>query len=126
MQNQITYKDLHTDILFECYSKANYLRRNGVKDIIIDPGFGFAKDLIQNYDLLKNLSIFQNENYPVLVGLSRKSMIYKYLQIEVNESLEATAQLHIYALSAGASIIRVHDSKSAKHTIELYELLKKS
>jgi dihydropteroate synthase len=126
MQNQTTYNDLHTDILFECYSKANYLRKNGVKDIIVDPGFGFAKDLIQNYDLLKNLSIFQNENYPILVGLSRKSMVYKYLQIEVNESLEATAQLHIYALAAGASIIRVHDPKSAKNTIELYELLKKS
>lgn len=126
MQNQTTYKDFYTDILSECYSKANYLRKNGVMDVIIDPGFGFAKDLFQNYELLRNLAIFQNENYPLLVGLSRKSMIYKYLHIKVEDSLEATAQLHICALMAGASIIRVHDAKSAKYTIELYNLLKKS
>lgn len=126
MQNLTNYIDFYTDILSECYSKANYLRKNGVKDVIIDPGFGFAKKLFQNYDMLKNLSIFQNENYPLLVGLSRKSMIYKYLQIDVEDSLEATAQLNICALLAGASIIRVHDAKSAKYTIELYNLLKKS
>lgn len=126
MQNLTNYIDFYTDILSECYSKANYLRKNGVKDVIIDPGFGFAKKLFQNYDMLKNLSIFQNENYPLLVGLSRKSMIFKYLQIDVEDSLEATAQLNICALLAGASIIRVHDAKSAKYTIELYNLLKKS
>lgn len=126
MQNLTNYIDFYTDILSECYSKANYLRKNGVKDIIIDPGFGFAKKLFQNYDLLKNLSIFQNENYPLLVGLSRKSMIFKYLQIDVEDSLEATAQLNICALLSGASVIRVHDAKSAKYTIELYNLLKKS
>lgn len=126
MQNLTNYIDFYTEILSDCYSKANYLRKNGVKDVIIDPGFGFAKKLFQNYDMLKNLSIFQNENYPLLVGLSRKSMIYKYLQIDVEDSLEATAQLNICALLSGASIIRVHDAKSAKYTIELYNLLKKS
>nr|MBP6620059.1 dihydropteroate synthase [Leadbetterella sp.] len=110
----------------ETFSKANYLKKNGVKDVIIDPGFGFAKDLLQNYDLMKNLSIFKNENYPFLIGISRKSMIYKYLEIDIKDTLEATSQLNLIALFSGTSILRVHDAKSAKHTIDLYNLLKKS
>lgn len=126
MQNQTNYTDFYKDILIETYSKANFLRKNGVKDVIIDPGFGFAKNQIQNYELMKNLSVFHNENYPILVGISRKSMIYKYLKIGVEETLEATSQLNLQALLAGTAVLRVHDAKSAKHSIELYEILKKS
>jgi dihydropteroate synthase len=125
MQNLTNYNDFYTDILKETFSKANYLKKNGVKDVIIDPGFGFAKDLHQNYDLMKNLSIFKNENYPFLIGISRKSMIYKYLEIDIKDTLEATSQLNLNALFSGTSILRVHDAKSAKHTIDLYNLLKK-
>lgn len=126
MQNLTNYNDFYTDILKETFSKANYLKKNGVKDVIIDPGFGFAKDLLQNYNLMKNLSIFKNENYPFLIGISRKSMIYKYLEIDIKDTLEATSQLNLIALFSGTSILRVHDAKSAKHTIDLYNLLKKS
>ncbi|CAN1517644.1 FolP Dihydropteroate synthase and related enzymes [Spirosomataceae bacterium] len=126
MQRHTTYEDLQCQILEQLYSKANYLRKNGVKDIIIDPGFGFSKTIEQNYNLLKHLSIFENENYPILIGISRKSMIYKLLKIDSSETLEATAQLHLKTLFAGANILRVHDVKSAKNTILLYEMLKKS
>lgn len=125
MQKLSNYENLYSEILEQLYSKANYLRKNGVKDIIIDPGFGFSKTIEQNYSLMKNLSIFRNENYPILVGISRKSMIYKFLNIATSETLEATAQLHLQALLAGANILRVHDVKSAKHSVELYEILKK-
>jgi dihydropteroate synthase len=125
MQKLTNYTDFYHDILSETFAKANFLRSKGVSDIIIDPGFGFSKSLIQNYDLFKNLELFNNQNYPVLVGVSRKSMIHKYLQIEVHESLEATSQLHLQALLSGANILRVHDVKSAKNSISLYELLKK-
>ena len=126
MQNLTGYENLHSEILQQLYAKANFLRKNGVKDIIIDPGFGFSKTIEQNYELMKNLSIFKNENYPILVGVSRKSMIYKLLKIDSSETLEATAQLHLQALLAGANILRVHDVKSAKNSVELYEILKKS
>jgi dihydropteroate synthase len=126
MQSHTNYEDLHCQILEQLYSKANYLRKNGVKDIFIDPGFGFSKTIEQNYNLLKNLSIFKNENYPILIGISRKSMIYKLLKIDSSETLEATAQLHLKTLFAGANILRVHDVKSARNTILLYEILKNS
>ncbi|MCP9767438.1 dihydropteroate synthase [Lacihabitans sp. LS3-19] len=124
MQDLIYYNDFFPEIIHEIYSKANYLRKNGVKDIIIDPGFGFAKSLEQNYSLLKNLEIFNDENYPILAGLSRKSMIYKHLKITPEESLEASTQLNMLALLKNAKIIRTHDVLAAKHTIALYELLK--
>jgi dihydropteroate synthase len=124
MQDLISYNDFFHEIIEETYSKANYLRKNGVKDIIIDPGFGFAKSLEQNYSLLKNLQIFKNENYPILVGLSRKSMIYKYLNLEPEQSKEASAQLNLMALLKSTSIIRTHDVVEARHTLYLYEMLK--
>jgi dihydropteroate synthase len=126
MQNLTGYENLYFEILDQLYTKANFLRKNGVRDIIIDPGFGFSKTIEQNYELMKNLSIFKNENYPILVGISRKSMIYKLLKIDSSETLEATAQLHLQALLAGANILRVHDVKSAKNSVELYKILKKS
>ncbi|MCP9762738.1 dihydropteroate synthase [Lacihabitans soyangensis] len=126
MQNLTGYENIYSEILEQLDTKANFLRKNGVRDIIIDPGFGFSKTIEQNYELMKNLSIFKNENYPILVGISRKSMIYKLLKIDSSETLEATAQLHLQALLAGANILRVHDVKSAKNSVELYKILKNS
>jgi dihydropteroate synthase len=124
MQDLVSYNDFFHEIIKETYSKANYLRKNGVKDIIIDPGFGFAKTLEQNYTLLKNLETFKNENYPLLVGLSRKSMIYKYLDLKPEQTKEASSQLNMVSLLKRASIIRTHDVIEAKHTLSLYEILK--
>ena len=125
MKDLNNYGNYFTDILTETFKKANYLRKNGLKDIIIDPGFGFSKNLTQNYNLFKNLEIFSNENYPILVGISRKSMIYNFLEIDIQDSLEATSQLHLQALLNGATILRVHDVKSANRTRLLYDILKK-
>lgn len=125
MQTHTNYENLHVQILNKLYAKANFLRKNGVRDIVIDLGFGFSKTIEQNYNLLKDLTIFKNENYPILIGISRKSMIYKLLEIDSSETLEATTQLHLQALLAGANILRVHDVKSAVNSIKLYEMLKK-
>lgn len=120
------YNNLIFDIKNELFEKANFLKINGVTDIIIDPGFGFSKTLEQNYKLLKNLDAFKNENFPILVGLSRKSMIYKLLNILPEDSLNATSQLNLLALQKGAKILRVHDVFEAKQTLELYEMLENS
>lgn len=128
MQNLCNYDDVVTEV-------ANYLRdfvnrayEIGVKEIIVDPGFGFAKNLNQNYAMLANLEKFKIEtpegnNCPILVGLSRKSMIYRHLGITANEALSATSALHMAALINGAQIIRVHDVKEAAQIIKLYKLL---
>ena len=91
----------------------------GVNDIIVDPGFGFGKTIEQNYALMANLDLFSCLNRPVLVGISRKSMITKLLEIDQDEALEATTALNIHALRSGASILRVHDVKAAKQTIKI-------
>lgn len=91
----------------------------GVNDIIVDPGFGFGKTIEQNYTLMANLDLFSCLNRPVLVGISRKSMITKLLEINQDEALEATTALNIHALRSGASILRVHDVKAAKQTIKI-------
>lgn len=91
----------------------------GVNDIIVDPGFGFGKTIEQNYALMANLDLFSCLNRPVLVGISRKSMITKLLEINQDEALEATTALNIHALRSGASILRVHDVKAAKQTIKI-------
>lgn len=95
----------------------------GIKDIIIDPGFGFGKTIEHNYTLLKQLNSFSFLNVPILVGLSRKSMIYKPLEISIEESLPATTALHLFSLQNGAKILRVHDVKAAKQAIDLFHLL---
>jgi len=92
----------------------------GVHDIIIDPGFGFAKTIDQNYVLLKNLGYFNALEFPLLVGLSRKSMIYKKLGISPNEALNGTTVLNTLALNQGAKILRVHDVKEAVEAIILF------
>lgn len=101
------------------------LTARGVCQIIVDPGFGFAKSVEQNYELLAGLNRLVKKGLPVLVGLSRKSMIYKPLSLEPNDALNGTTALHWEALRQGAKILRVHDVAEARQTIKLFEEYKK-
>lgn len=103
--------------------RAECLRQQGVRNLIVDPGFGFAKSLEQNFELLGGLSALSELGYPMLVGLSRKSMIYRTLGITPEESLAGTVALDWEALRQGASILRVHDVREARQTIDLYNKL---
>jgi dihydropteroate synthase len=120
MQNNVNYKSLLGDILFYFSKKTEELRLLGVSDIIIDPGFGFSKTVDQNYTLLNNLESFKILNLPILAGLSRKTMIWKYLNITPSDALNGTTVLNTIALSKGANILRVHDVKEAKQAVELF------
>lgn len=120
MSGMTDYQNLLTDIIKDLSDKLQLLNQLGVNDVIVDPGFGFAKDLDQNYLLLKELTLFEVLEVPILVGLSRKSMIYKALGVSSEDSLTGTNVLNTIALMHGASILRVHDVKSAKETAYLY------
>ena len=121
MQQFTEYDDLIVEIINYFQEKVEKLKNLGVNDIILDPGFGFAKTLNQNYELLKKLNYFNVLNLPVLVGISRKSMIYKRLGVSANEALNGTSVLHAIALMQGAMILRVHDVKEAKEAIFLFQ-----
>ena len=123
MNNHTEYKHIINEILDYFNSKISKLKSKGIHDIIIDPGFGFAKTLDQNYEILKSLDVFKILEKPILSGVSRKSMIYNYLNIEANESLSGTIALNMFSLQKGANILRVHDVKEAAHTIELFNKL---
>jgi len=123
MQQQTQYQHLITDILYyfsDCMTKA---RSFGINDIIVDPGFGFAKTLEQNYAVLKELQLFKTLEVPILVGLSRKSMIYKLLDSTPDNALNGTTALNFYALCQGANILRVHDVKEAQECVQLVRQL---
>lgn len=124
MQDSPTYADVVEDIVLYLSRKVMELRRLGVKDIIIDPGFGFGKTLEQNYALLNRLEAFDVFELPLLVGISRKSMIYKLLNKTPQESLNGTTVLNTLALTKGASILRVHDVKEAVECVTIFEALK--
>ena len=113
------YDNLITDMLYFFGEKLQLLKDAGANDIMIDPGFGFGKTLEQNYHLLNNLEVFTIFQLPLLVGISRKSMIYKALHITPEQALNGTTVLHTQALMKGAHILRVHDVKEAKETIVL-------
>ena len=100
------------------------LRKMGVADVIVDLGFGFGKSIDQNFELLQKLNHFKHLNAPILVGVSRKSMIWKTLEIEPFETLSATSALHLQALQNGAHCLRVHDTKEAVQCIQLFKKLK--
>ena len=118
--NQFTnYENLMKEISDYFHPKIYLAQQAGIKDIIIDPGFGFAKKVQQNFELLNNLSHLRIFGKPLLVGLSRKSMIWKTLNISPEEALNGTTSLHTLALLQGASILRVHDVKEAKQCIGL-------
>ena len=119
MQKNPVYKDLIPEIFQYFSKKLEVLKKLAVKDIIIDPGFGFGKTIEHNYKLLLELHNFNIFELPVLVGLSRKSMIYKYLEINQNEALNGTTVLNTIAIQKGANILRVHDVKEAVETIQL-------
>lgn len=119
MQEYTNYGDIIADLLMYFSEKTDKLRLMGVNDIIIDPGFGFSKTLDDNYLLMNGLSEFQVLGFPVLAGISRKSMIYKLLGTSPEESLNGTTVLNTLALLGGADILRVHDVKEAVETVKI-------
>lgn len=124
MQQQTTYENMEAEILQYFSEKILQLKTSGVKDIILDPGFGFAKTLEQNYRLLGQLPRFTIFGLPLLVGLSRKSMIYRLLKTSPADALNGTTALNTIALLGGADILRVHDVKEAVECIQLVETYK--
>ena len=118
------YSAMVPDILTSLASKMWQLRSMGVKDVIVDPGFGFGKSVEQNYELLVSLPAFKMLDAPLLVGLSRKSMITKLLSVEAADALAGTVALNMAALQRGAHILRVHDVKEAVQVVALYEAVK--
>lgn len=124
MHNNPVYENVLLDVVDYFSKKISALRNLGIKDIIIDLGFGFSKTLAHNYQLLNQLDNFKLFNLPVLVGFSRKSMIWKPLNITPQEALNGTTVLNTIALQKGANILRVHDVKEAKECIDLIEKMK--
>lgn len=126
MKSQAQYEDVVFEVLDFLAIKLDLLKKTGVNDIIIDPGFGFAKTIEQNFQLLSKLSAFSIFDAVLLAGISRKSMIYKTLGIGAKEALNGSSALHMVALQNGAKILRVHDVKEANEVIQLYEALEAS
>lgn len=123
MSGMTVYDNVTADVIREISLKLRELRILGVSDVIIDPGFGFSKTLQQNFDLMRHLDSFATVlNEPLLVGISRKSMITKTLDCTPEEALNGTTVLNTIALSRGASILRVHDVRKAVETVKLYNL----
>lgn len=123
MVKENQYDDLLRDIIFELSQRVDLANKAGIKDVIIDPGFGFAKNISQNFELMKKLDHFSIFDKPLLVGISRKSMIYKTLNITADEALNGTTVLNTVALLKGASILRVHDVKAAMEVVKLTKSL---
>ena len=123
MQQHPDYQDVTKNVLDFFIEKIGELRALGVKDIILDPGFGFGKTIQHNYQLLQNFAIFKILDLSLLAGISRKSMIYKVLGSTPEEALNGTTVLNTLALERGAKILRVHDVKEAKETITLWKQL---
>ena len=121
MQKHPQYDDLILEQLKYFDQKIAQCKQSGIKEIIVDPGFGFGKTVKHNYQILRNLSSFRIFDNPILIGLSRKSMIYKVLNCGPSEALNGTTALHMIALIKGANILRVHDVKEARQCITLYQ-----
>jgi dihydropteroate synthase len=124
MQISPQYDDVVMEIITYFVNKIKLAREAGILDLIIDPGFGFGKTIDHNYEILKALEVFQIFDVPILAGISRKSMIYKYLESNADEALNGTTALNMFALLKGAKILRVHDVKEASECIKLYDKLK--
>lgn len=123
MQKKPDYKDVVQEVLDFLIQETGKLLQAGVKDIIIDPGFGFGKTVAHNYELLKKMHILQVLEKPILAGISRKSMICKVLNLPPSEALNGTSALHMVALQQGARILRAHDVKEAMQVIKLWKEL---
>jgi dihydropteroate synthase len=121
MQQNTLYKNLTTDVIRYFSEKIFELRKLGVNDILIDPGFGFSKTLDQNYELLNNLDLLGSLELPILAGLSRKSMLYRLLNSSPENALNATTAANMIAMIKGARIIRVHDVKEGIEAIRIFE-----
>jgi dihydropteroate synthase len=121
MQNYPVYENITREVLDFFIKKTHECKVAGINDVIIDPGFGFAKTITHNFQLLKNLSAFKMLDKPILAGLSRKSTIYKTLGIPVKEALNGSTVLHTLALQNGANILRVHDVKEAREAVVLFQ-----
>ncbi len=124
MQRNPKYENLIQDIISYFAEKIEKLKLLGVNDVILDPGFGFGKTLEHNYEIMHKLSDFNIINLPILVGVSRKSMIFRLLNISPEDALNGTTVLHTLALLNGANILRVHDVKAARETIKLIDMYK--
>lgn len=125
MQQNPTYENVVREVLDFFIAEVGKLQALGIKDIILDAGFGFGKTLEHNYQLLQHLHVFQILELPILTGISRKSMIYKPFGGSAKEALNGTTALHMVALQQGSKILRVHDVKEAVEVIQLWEQLEK-
>jgi dihydropteroate synthase len=120
MQSLTHYEELVTEVYNDLQEKLLQCKAAGIKDVILDPGFGFAKTVEQNFILLNQLNVFKTLQVPLLAGLSRKSMVTKTLHISKEEALNGSTVLNTIALMNGANILRVHDVKQAKEAVQLF------
>ena len=125
MQHNPVYNDVVQEVFFELAKKQEKLEKLGLTDLIIDPGFGFGKTLEDNYKLMKGLDHFKNLGLPILVGVSRKSMVYKLLDTTPEDALIGTTVLNTYAVYNGASILRVHDADAAKQVVQMMNFIRR-
>jgi len=123
MQENPQYSDITKEVKSFLIRQTQAATAAGINDVIIDPGFGFGKTVTHNYSLLKELDSLTDLNCPILLGISRKSMIYKRLNSSPNQALNGTTALHAWGLDRGASILRVHDVKEAKECVDLWTAL---
>lgn len=123
MHQNCQYTSVGVEVTKELSDITTQLKANGVNDIIIDPGFGFSKTTEQNFELLKDLELLQHLQLPILVGISRKSMIYKTLNTTAEKALNGTTTINTIAVLKGANILRVHDVKEAKEVIDLTQMM---
>ena len=126
MQTKITYRNFMRELLYYFSERIAEANAHKINDVIIDPGFGFAKNLDQNYELMAKLDVLHILGLPLLVGISRKSMIYKLLETDASQALNGTTSLNTIALSKGANILRVHDVKEAMECIKIKEMIAKN
>ncbi|MBQ2414105.1 MAG: dihydropteroate synthase [Rikenellaceae bacterium] len=126
MQKMTSYSDVVEDVHKYFLRKIEQLREAGIEDIVVDAGFGFAKSLDQNYELMRGLRRLTDLGVPLLVGISRKSMIYQLLGCTPDKALNGTTALHMEALRQGAKILRVHDTREAKEVITIFNKLNKT
>ena len=120
MQQNAVYENVTREVLDFFIAKTNELKNAGIVDLVIDPGFGFAKTIDQNFELLKNLSVFKMLDKAIMLGVSRKSTVYKTLGVSADDALNGTTVLNTIGLMNGASILRVHDVKEAKDAVKLF------
>jgi len=124
MQRNPSYENIFKEVLDFFVDKKNECQKAGINDLIIDPGFGFGKTIRHNFELLNQIDMLSMLNCPIMVGISRKSTIYKTIGVTANEALNGTTVLNTIALLKGASILRVHDVKEAKQVVKLVSALK--